>query len=124
MATKKQKIHGIIHTAALACASVGAGLAQVPASDSAVIAPLQTAMIIAIAHQHGVVIAKSAAVDLLFTFTATQIGRGVSQLLIGWIPALGNAINAVTAATLTEAVGWAADEYFRAEQAPGCLGAA
>jgi uncharacterized protein (DUF697 family) len=124
MATKTQKIHGIIHTAALACASVGAGLAQVPASDSAIIAPLQTAMIIAIAHQHGVVIAKSAAVDLLLTFTATQVGRGVSQLLVGWIPALGNAINAVTAATVTEAVGWAADEYFGSEQAPGHLRAA
>lgn len=124
MATKKQKIHGIIHTAALACASVGAGLAQVPASDSAIIAPLQTAMIIAIAQQHGVIIAKSAAVDLLLTFTATQVGRGVSQLLVGWIPALGNAINAVTAATVTEAVGWATDEYFRSEQAPGRLRAA
>lgn len=124
MATKEQKIHGIIHTAALACASVGAGLAQVPGSDSSVIMPLQTAMIVAIAYQHGVVIAKSAAVDLLLTFTATQVGRGISQLLVGWVPALGNAFNGATAAILTEAVGWAADEYFRSEQASGALGTA
>jgi uncharacterized protein (DUF697 family) len=121
MATTNQKIHGIIHTAALACAGVGAGLAQAPGSDSAVIAPLQTAMIVAIAYQHGVTIAKSAAVDLLLTFTATQVGRGISQVLIGWIPIYGNAVNAVTAAAVTEAVGWAADEYFSSEEAPSGL---
>jgi uncharacterized protein (DUF697 family) len=121
MATRNQKIHGIIHTAAVACGGVGAGLAQVPGSDSAVIAPLQTAMIVAIAHQHGVALAKSAAVDLLLTFTATQVGRGISQLLLGWIPIYGNVINAATAAGVTEAVGWAADEYFSSEEAPGGL---
>ena len=124
MATRNQKIHGIIHTASLACAGVGAGLAQVPGSDSVAIVPLQTAMIVAIAHQHGVALAKSAAADLLLTFTATQVGRGISQVLLGWIPGFGNAINAATAAGVTEAVGWAADEYFKSEGNSGSLSAA
>ena len=34
------------------------------------------------------------------------VGRTVSQILIGWIPGIGNAINATTAAGLTEAIGW------------------
>jgi uncharacterized protein (DUF697 family) len=39
--------------------------------------------------------------------------KGVVQ--VGWVPGLGNAINATTAAGLTEAVGWAADAYFSDE---------
>jgi uncharacterized protein (DUF697 family) len=38
----------------------------------------------------------------------------LSQALVGWIPGVGNAINAATAAALTEAIGWAADGYFAA----------
>ncbi|MBS4879931.1 MAG: hypothetical protein KH138_06445 [Firmicutes bacterium] len=41
-----------------------------------------------------------------------MIGRGISQTLVGWIPGLGNAINAGTAAGLTEAIGWIlADDF-------------
>jgi uncharacterized protein (DUF697 family) len=112
MATRNQKLHGIIHTAAAACGAVGAGLAQVPGSDSAVIVPLQAAMIVAVGSEHGVSITKGAAADLLLTFSATVGGRFLSQILVGWIPGFGNAINASTAAALTEAIGWAADAYF------------
>ena len=44
--------------------------------------------------------------------SAAAAGRGLSQCLLGWVPGLGNAVNAVTAAALTEAIGWAADAYF------------
>lgn len=74
-------------------------------------------MIVAIAHEHGAAITKTAAADLLLTFTATHVGRGISQWLVGWVPGWGNAINASTAAALTEAVGWAADAYFNEERA-------
>ena len=106
------KIHGAIHTASAAAAGVGAGLAQIPGSDSAVLVPIQVAMITAIALAHGQTISKAAAVALLGTFTATIAGRTASQLLIGWIPVVGNVINSATAAGLTEAIGWAAHEYF------------
>ncbi|GGC62266.1 hypothetical protein GCM10011396_06430 [Undibacterium terreum] len=112
MASKNQKIHGIIHTAAAACAGVGGGLAQVPGSDAAVIVPLQTAMISAIAAEHGVTLTKAAAADILLTFAATTGGRWISQVLVGWVPGVGNVINASTAAAITEAVGWAANTYF------------
>jgi uncharacterized protein (DUF697 family) len=112
MATTLQKIHGVIHTTSAAAAAVGAGLAQAPGSDAPVLMALQTAMIISIAELHGASITKTAAAELLLTFTATVGGRTVSQFLVGWIPGFGNAINASTAAAITEAVGWAAEEYF------------
>jgi uncharacterized protein (DUF697 family) len=109
---RTKKIHGIIHMCALACGGIGAGLAQIPGTDSAAILPLQTAMIVAIASEHGVSIAKGAAADLILTFSAALVGRTTSQLLVGWIPGLGNIINASTAAGITEAIGWTAHRYF------------
>lgn len=112
MPTKNQKVHGIVHAASTAAAAVGAGLAQLPGSDAPLLAGIQTTMIVAIAHEHDAVLTKAAAADMLLTFTATHVGRGLSQWLVGWVPGWGNAINATTAATLTEAIGWAADAYF------------
>ncbi len=106
-------INGIIHTASLAAAGAGAGLAQVPGSDSAIIVPIQIAMINAIALEHDSRIDRSAALSLIGTQAATMIGRKISQFLVGWIPGGGNAINACTAAAITEAIGWAAHEYFK-----------
>lgn len=37
---------------------------------------------------------------------AATVGRTASQVLVGWIPGIGNAINATTAAGITEAMGW------------------
>ena len=116
MATTNQKIHGVIHTASLGAAAVGAGMAQIPGSDAPVIAGIQTTMIIAISEEYGVPLTKIAAADLLLTFAATTAGRGLSQVLVGWIPGWGNAVNASTAAALTEAVGWAADAYFESNR--------
>jgi uncharacterized protein (DUF697 family) len=109
---RNRKIHGIIHTCAAACAGVGAGLAQAPGSDSAVLLPLQTAMITAIAAEHGVSVGKGVSADLLLTFSAGLAGRTVSQFLVGWWPGVGNLINAATAGGITEAIGWAAHAYF------------
>ena len=112
MATTNQKIHGVIHSASTGAGAIGAGLAQIPGSDAPVIAGIQTAMIAAIADQYGVEISKAASADLLLTFAATTVGRGLSQWLVGWIPGWGNAVNATTAVAITEAIGWAADAYF------------
>lgn len=112
MASRRAKVHGVIHTASAAAAAVGAGMAQLPGSDAPVLATLQTAMIVGIAEVHRASITKAAAADLLLTFAAVVGGRTASQLLIGWMPGLGNALNAATAASITEAIGWAAHHYF------------
>lgn len=46
---------------------------------------------------------------------AATVGRAVSQVLVGWIPGLGNAINASTAAALTESVGWLLAKEFASQ---------
>lgn len=52
-------------------------------------------------------------VDLnVLPFAAAVLGRSASQFLLGWLPGVGNAINAATAAALTEAIGWATNAYF------------
>jgi uncharacterized protein (DUF697 family) len=114
MATSN-KIHAIIHTASATAAGIGAGLAQLPGSDMPALIALQTAMIVAIGHEHGCEITKTQAKSLLLTLPAGYGGRAISQFLIGWIPGFGNAINAGTAATITESIGWAADAYFEEE---------
>ena len=112
MATKAEKIHALIHAAAASCAAVGGGLAQAPGADTAVITPIQVAMIVALGAEHGTPISKTAATELILPFSAAALGRGLSQCLLGWLPGVGNAVNAITAAVLTEAIGWAADAYF------------
>ena len=112
MATRDEKIHGIIHVAAASAAGVGGGLAQIPGADMPIIMGIQTAMIIAIGNEYGASVTETAAADLLLTFSAGMGGRFISQLLVGWIPGYGNAINASTAFAFTEAIGWAANAYF------------
>ncbi len=112
MPVSTQRIHGIIHLASTAAAAVGAGLAQLPCSDSVPITKIQTAMIIGIGVEHGLELSRPAALSLLATALATMAGRGISQVLFGWIPGYGNALSAATAAAITEAVGWFAHSQF------------
>ena len=109
MATRYQQVHAIIHSASAAAAAAGAGLAQIPGSDNAIIAPIQLAMIMSIATVYGQKLDKAAALSVLTAASAGIVGRTVSQLLVGWIPVAGNIINASTAAAITESIGWAAN---------------
>lgn len=112
--TEKQRLqcHSIIHFAALAAASVGAGFAQIPGSDNAVIVPIKITMTISLGAVFGISIDKSTAKATIATTTASMIGRAISQYFVGWIPLYGNIVNATTAATLTETTGWAIANFF------------
>lgn len=105
-ADQRGKCHAIIHTASASAAAIGAGLAQLPGSDNAAITPIQLAMTVSLGAVFGIQLTQSAAAAALASVTAATVGRAVSQVLVGWIPGLGNAINASTAAALTESVGW------------------
>lgn len=100
------KCNRIIHGASVAAGTAGAAGAQLPVADNAVITPIQIGMIIALAKVFDRNLTKEAAFGVLKGAGAAFIGRGVSQVLVGWVPGLGNAINTATAAGLTEAVGW------------------
>ena len=109
---QKEMCHAIIHTAATAAAAVGGGLAQIPLSDSAVLIPLQITMIISLGKVFDLHLTDSAAKGIALGTAGSFVGRALSQILVGWIPGVGNVINATTAAGLTEAIGWAAAEKF------------
>ncbi len=112
---KKAKV--IIHGASAAAAGVGAGLAQLPGTDNAVIVPIQVGMVVTLGAVFGINLTESAAKATLATATATFVGRGISQFLVGWIPGIGNALNASTAAGVTEAIGWTiAKDFARQNQ--------
>lgn len=108
----KAKIASIIHGAAVAAGAIGAGMSQAPGSDTVPIMGIQTAMITSIGMEYGSVITHQTAMTIIGTCSASYGGRAVSQWLLGWVPAWGNALNAATATAITEAVGWAASTYF------------
>ena len=81
-----------------------------------ILTSLQTAMIIAIATEYDCTITKANAKAMLLTLPAGYGGRALAQFLVGWIPGLGNAINASTAMALTETIGWTANAYFAKDE--------
>ena len=84
-----------------------------PLADIPPLMVIQSAMVVAIARQHGVGTADSAAEKLIGVVATRAIGIGIARQLLGWFPGFGNVIKASTAAALTEGLGWAADAYFR-----------
>ena len=103
---EKKKCNAIIHSASVLSGMVGAGLAQVPMSDNFIITPIQIGMTIALGKVFGIEIDKSASKAMVVSQVAAITGRSASQLIAGWIPGVGNSINAATAASLTETIGW------------------
>lgn len=109
---QKKKCHAIIHTASTAAAGVGAGLAQVPGSDNAVITPIQLTMTISLGRVFGRSLTESTALAAVGSLAGATIGRTASQVLVGWIPGVGNVLNAGTAAAVTESLGWIIAKQF------------
>ena len=108
MTNEEQKLcHGIIHTSSLAAGAVGAGFAQIPTSDNLLITPIQLSMTVALGKVFGITMSQSSAKAALASAIGATVGRTISQVFLGWIPGVGNVINATTAATVTEAIGWA-----------------
>lgn len=101
-----------IHSAAVMCGGVGTGLAQIPASDSAVLVPIQIGMITELGAIFDLDISEAGAKGIITSAGAAAAGRTISQFLVGWIPGVGNAINTATAAGITEAIGWIAVRHF------------
>lgn len=115
--SQRNKCHAIIHSASASAGAVGVGLAQIPCSDNAVITPIQLTMTIALGRVFGIELTDSAARASLASLAAATVGRTASQVLIGWIPIAGNIVNACTAVSITETLGWLLVEDFARQMA-------
>ena len=109
---RKLRIHCVTHIASSAAAGVGAGLAQLPCSDSVPLISIQTSMVKFIAGVYGRNLTQAAVLARTITLTATLLGRTVSRVVVDWIPEYGNTINALTAVGITEVIGWMAHSLF------------
>jgi uncharacterized protein (DUF697 family) len=104
--TQQKRCHVIIHGAAVLASGVGFAGAQLPTADNTILIPIQICMIMALGAIFDKRINESTAKSALATAAATIVGRGISEWLVGWIPLLGNIVNATTAAAVTEGIGW------------------
>lgn len=109
---QNSRCHKIIHLHAAAAAAIGGGLAQIPGSDCVPLSALQVNMVRTLGGVFGKNVGCADAEAILASLLTTAAGRSMSQLLVGWIPVWGNAVNASTAAGISEAAGWAAANYF------------
>ncbi len=106
------KCNKIIHGSTLAISGIAGGLAQIPGSDSAAIAPIQIGMIMALANIFGVNITKSSAGAILANQIAEQAGRMGVKIVLRFIPGVGNVANAAVSAAITETMGWSIAKDF------------
>ncbi|MDO6433125.1 hypothetical protein Q4E93_21125 [Flavitalea sp. BT771] len=104
---EKIKSRRIVHGAAIAGALAALLMAQLPASDNIILVPIEVIMVIRLGAVFQVGLKDSISKGLFIGSIATMIGRGISEFLIGWVPVAGNIINALTAASVIEFLGWA-----------------
>ncbi|WP_240843031.1 hypothetical protein [Acidaminobacter sp. JC074] len=112
---EKKKCHTVIHGAAVAASAAAGGMSQIPLADNTVIAPIQVGMIIKLGTIFGHKVTEGLAKGIIANAAAAFVGRGVSQVLLGWVPIVGNAVNATTAGGITEAIGWLAVKEFKSK---------
>jgi uncharacterized protein (DUF697 family) len=119
--TKEEAINSnlIIHLASASTVIPAAGLAQIPLSDTLIITPIQIGMIMAIGASFGISASERAAKAIIAGVTMSFIGRGISQVLIGIVPIVGNVLNVTTAVALTQSIGWIAVRHFKVVQKGG-----
>jgi uncharacterized protein (DUF697 family) len=116
---QKRKCRRIIHGSAFIGGLVASGLAQIPASDNAVLVPLEIIMVLALGHVFGIRLRHSYRISLILTAAATMIGRAVSEVLVGWIPVIGNLFDALTAIAVIEGLGWMVAKEFKRQEIMG-----
>ncbi len=109
---QRSKCAKIIHAAAVSGAAIAGGMAQLPGMDAPVLMGIEITMTISLGAVFGVTIDESGAKSIVLATIGMIAGRGISQVLVGWIPGIGNLINAGTAAGVIEVLGWAVANDF------------
>lgn len=108
--TRTQKAHVLIHNAAAAAAGIGAGwlgeLILTP--DIVPLTVLQGGVLLLLAGLFRIPLRRAAPFVLVALFCSGILGRGAAALLFARLPEHEALINILTAAVMTEALGWLA----------------
>lgn len=108
--TVKTQAQVIIHGASAGAAAIGGGLAFLPWADNVPLTGIQISLAIGLGKLFNIELTEAMASGAIRAVLASMSGqiitRSLSQAVLGWVPIWGNALNASTAALLTEAVGW------------------
>ena len=107
-----KECHAIIHGASAAAAAAGA--IPIPVADAIPICAVQITMIISLGKVFGLTIGRSTAESIAGVGLAAAAGRFIFANAVKLIPVAGSIVGAVTAAAITEALGWlVADDFYR-----------
>ena len=111
---RRKRCAAIIHSASAAAATAAAATV-VPGSDSIAIAPVQVAMITALADEFDVHWTDAAVRSTLYATLGTMVGRGGANLVLRWVPVYGNVVRAGVAVSVTQALGWAVGKKLKTD---------
>ena len=109
------KCNGIIHTASVAAAGIGAAN-PFPLGDTVPITGFQVTMIIELGQVFDITLTEAMAKSAVSGWALSIFGRSLAQVVASFFPGGGNAVNAATAAALTEAIGWGMANQFDKER--------
>jgi uncharacterized protein (DUF697 family) len=108
---KDAAIRDVIQVCSIAAAAVT--IQPVPFLDTALITPIQIAMVQAIGRVHGYSLDRKSIVEILGTFGASIVAQNVIMAAAKLIPFAGALITISMAYALTWAIGEVSDHYFR-----------
>lgn len=110
-AEKDAAVRDVIKVCAVAAAAVT--IQPIPLLDTALISPIQIAMVQAIGRGHGYKLDRKSIVEILGTFGASLVAQNVIMAAAKLIPFAGWLITTSMAYALTHAIGEVSDHYFR-----------
>jgi len=123
----KKSAHLIIHGVAAASATAAGAWASIPivgpfsiivGADTPVLASLTAGMVVSLGKLFGHSYTKGAVMGVVGNLVGLVFGVNIARGLAAIIPGPGTAINAGTAATLQEAIGWAFYTIFKEGRDP------
>ncbi|MGZ3451618.1 MAG: DUF697 domain-containing protein [Polyangiales bacterium] len=110
-AEKDAAVRDLIKVCSVAAAAVT--IQPIPLLETALISPIQIAMVQAIGRVHGYKLDRKSIVEILGTFGASLVAQNVIMAAAKLIPFAGWLITTSMAYALTYAIGEVSDHYFR-----------
>ena len=108
---KEEATKDVIQMCAAAAAAVT--IQPIPFMDTALLAPIQIAMVQAIGRVHGHSLDKKSVLEMLSTFGASIVAQNVIIAASKFVPFLGWAVSISMSFALTYAIGEVSDHYFK-----------